>query len=67
MSATTFNFSETIVLLAQVFSHLVAENDHSQVHVVNGGVPSLMLLTPLNGMHFNVLDILSGRQSLLST
>ena len=27
---------------------------------------TLMLLKPLNGMRFNVLGILSGRQSLLS-
>ena len=40
------------------------------MHVVTGEVPralteTLILLKPLNGMRFNVLDILSGRQSLL--
>ena len=48
------------------------ENDCSQVHVVTREVPkilneTLMLLKQLNGMHFNVLDILSGKQSLLSS
>ena len=67
-----FNLSETMVLLVYVFSRLIAENDRSQVHVVTGEVPrilkeTLMLLKPLNGMRFNVLDILSGRQSLLSS
>ena len=55
-----------------VFSRLIAENDRSQVHVVTGEVPrilkeTLMLLKPLNGMRFNVLDTLSGRQSLLTS
>ena len=63
-----FNLSETMVLLVYVFSCLIAENDRSQVHAVTGEVPrilkeTLMLLKPLNGIRFNVLDILSGRQS----
>ena len=42
------------------------------MHVVTGEVPGIlketsMLLKPLNGLRFNVLDILSGRQSLLSS
>ena len=42
------------------------------MHVVTGEVPrirkeTLMLLKPLNGMRFNLLDTLSGRQSLLSS
>ena len=42
------------------------------MHVVTGEMPrilkeTLMLLKPLSGMRFNVLDILSGRQSLLSS
>ena len=66
-----FNLSETMALLVYVFSRLTAENDRSQVHVVTGEVPrilkeTLMLLKPLNRMRFNVLDILSGRQSLPS-
>ena len=61
-----------MVLLVYVFSHLIAENDSSQAHVVTGEVPrilkeTLMLLKPLNGMCFNVLDISSGRQPLLSS
>ena len=63
-----FDLSETMVLLVYVFSHLIAQNYRSQVHVVTVEVPrilkeTLMLLKPLNGMRFNVLDILSGRQS----
>ena len=42
------------------------------MHVVTGEVPRIfretfMLLKPLNGMRFNVPDILSGRQFLLSS
>ena len=49
-----------------VLSRLILENDRSQVHVVTEEVPrilkeTLMLLKSLNGMRFNVLDILSGR------
>ena len=67
MIATLFNLSETMVLLAYVLSRFIAENDRSQVHVVTEEVPrilknSLMLLKPLIGIRFNVLDILSGRQ-----
>ena len=59
-----------MILLVYVFSRLIAEDDRSQVHVVTGEVPRIlretfMLLKPLNGMRFNVLDILSERQSLL--
>ena len=66
-----FNLSETMVLLAYGFSRLMAENGNSQVHAVTREVPrilkqTLILLKPLNGMHFNVLKILSGRQSLIS-
>ena len=50
----------------------IAENNRSQVHVVTEEVSrilkeTLMLLKPLNGMRFNVLGILSGIQSLLSS
>ena len=67
MIATLFNLSETMVLLAYVLSRFIAENDRSQVHVVTEEVPrilknSLMLLKPLIGIRFNVLDILSERQ-----
>ena len=67
MIATLFNLSETMVLLAYVLSRFIAENDRLQVHVVTEEVPrilknSLMLLKPLIGIRFNVLDILSGRQ-----
>ena len=64
-----FNLSETMVLLVYVFSRLIAENDHSQVHVVTGEVPKILneTLMLLNEMRFNVLDILSGRQSLHSS
>ena len=67
-----FNLSGTMVLLVQVFRHLITENYCSQVHVVTGEVPrilkeTLMLLKPLNGLRFNVLDILSARQSLISS
>ena len=42
------------------------------MHVVTGEQPrilkqTLILLKPLNGMRFNALDILAGRQSLLSS
>ena len=42
------------------------------MHVVTGEQPrilkqTLTLLKPLNGMRFNALDILAGRQSLLSS
>ena len=55
-----------------VLSRLILENDRSQVHVVTEEVPrilkeTLMLLKPLDGMRFDVLDILSGRKSLLSS
>ena len=70
-SALPFNLSETMVFLVYVFSRFIAKNERSQVHVVMGEVPrilreTLMLLKPLNGMHFNTLDIFYGRQSLLS-
>ena len=69
MSAMAFNLSETMIVLAYVFSRLRAENDHSE-YVVTGDLPrmfrdTLMLLKPLNGMRFNVLGILSGGQYLL--
>ena len=72
MSAMPFNFSKSMVLLGSVFNRLIAENDHSQVHVVISEVPrilnqTLILLNPLNEMGFNVLEILSRRQSLLSS
>ena len=72
MSAMLFNLSKTMVLLGYVFNRLIAENDHLQVHVVISEVPRifkkiLILLNPLNGMHFNVLEILSRRQSSLSS
>ena len=67
MIATLFNLSETMEILAYVLSRFIAENDRSQVHVVTEEVPRilknfLMLLKPLIGIRFNVLDILSGRQ-----
>ena len=70
MSAMYFNLSETMLLPVSVFSRLIAENDASKVHVVTGEKArlrkgTLMLLKPLNGMHFDVLDILFERQSLL--
>ena len=42
------------------------------MHVVTREVPRIvretsMLLKPLNGMHFNVLAILSGKESLFSS
>ena len=69
MTAMAFNLSDTMILLAYVFSRLRAENDHSE-HVVTGDLPrkfrdTLMLLKPLNGMRFNLLGILSGGQYLL--
>ena len=72
MSAMPFNFSKSMVLLGSVFNRRIAENDHSQVHVVINEVPrilnqTLILLNPLNEMGFNVFEILSRRQSLLST
>ena len=68
----SINLSETMVLLVQVFSRLIAENGRSQVHVVTEEVPRILkenfiLLKPLNGTRFDVLDTLSGRQSLLSS
>ena len=58
------SFNLLNVFLVHVFSCLKAKNDRSQVHAVTGKVPrvhreSLMLLKPLNGMRFNVLDMLS--------
>ena len=55
-----------------MFRRLTAENERSQVHVVTGEVlrirkEILILLKPLNGMCFNVPDVLSRRQSLLSS
>ena len=72
MSAMPFNLSKTMVLLGYVSNRLIGENDHSQVHVVISEVPrilnqTLILLNPLNEMGFNVLKILSRRQSLLSS
>ena len=72
MSAMLFNLSKMIVLLTKVFSRLIAENGCSQVHVINGEVSrilnqTLIFLKPLNKMHFNVLEILSGRRCLLSS
>ena len=65
MSAMAFNLSETMIPLAWAFSRLIAKNDRSQVDVATGEVPrflkeTLMLLNPLDGMRFNVLDVLSG-------
>ena len=62
----SINLSETMVLLVQVFSRLIAENGRSQVHVVTEEVPRILketfiLLKPLNGTRFDVLDTLSGR------
>ena len=42
----------------------ISENDRLQVHVITGEVlkilrETLMLLKPINEIHFNVLDILS--------
>ena len=56
----------------EVFSRLLAENDRSKVCVVTGKVPRILketsiLVKPLNGMRFNVLNLLPGRQSLLSS
>ena len=58
--------------LAYIFSCLIEGNDHLQRHIFTSEksrilIQTLILLKPLNGMHFNVLDIMPGRQSLLSS
>ena len=61
-----------MILLVYVSSRLIAKNDRPQVHVVTVEElwtfrETLMLLKPLSRMRLKVLDILSGRQSLLSS
>ena len=63
MNAMPFNLSETMILLIKVFSRLIAKDEQ----VPRIPRETFMLLKLLNGVRFNVLDILSGRQSLLSS
>ena len=63
-----FNLSEAMLLLAEVFSRLITANDRLQGHAAASEVSkslqnTLILSKPI--MRFNVLDILSRRQSLL--